>query len=213
MTGKILSLSFLLPPNFLHVTYIYTFPPLQLSKIKSKQWLSQKNGALQLTIISAEDLSLTKTHLVKKNTYVVIKVDSNNDQITTMDTQNGSYPSWNEKFLIDVPMHVKSFTLEVRCKNFSGHHVVGSARVPMSDFIGGYFPCNYLQFLSYRLRDRYDERNGIINLSVKMMPANNTASSSIPTTYSMKTIGWNYRATMGQKLTYGVVVSVPIHRY
>ncbi|KAI3701147.1 hypothetical protein L2E82_45792 [Cichorium intybus] len=173
-----------------------------------------KNGALELTIISAEALSLTKTRPVKKNAYVIIKVGSNNDQITTMDTENGSYPSWNEKFLIDVPMHVKSFTIEVRCKNFFGDHVVGSARIPMSDFIGGYFPCNYLQFLSYRLRDRYGERNGIINLSVKMMSASNIASSSIPTTYSMKTTGWNYGASMGQKLTHGVVVGVPIqNRY
>ncbi|CAI9278029.1 unnamed protein product [Lactuca saligna] len=179
-----------------------------------------KNNSLvfELTIISAESLSLTKTRPVKKNVFVIIKTNSNNSQTTTMDTENGSYPSWNQKFLTELSMHAKFFTLEVHCNNFSGDRVVGSARVPVSDFSNGYLPSDYLHFLSYRLRDRYGERNGIINLSIKVKSSSsNTANnriSSIPTTYSLKTNGCNYGATMNQNVTHGVAIGVPIqNRY
>ncbi|KAI3693345.1 hypothetical protein L6452_33180 [Arctium lappa] len=144
---------------------------------------------LELTIISAESLSLAGNCRVKKNPFVVIKIESNADQTTTTDTENNnSNPTWNQKFFINIPMNVRFFTLEVRCKKFSGDRIVGSARVPTSDFEGHYFPMNYLHFLSYRLRDRNGERNGIINISIKMMK--------------------NDQRVL---LTHGVAVGVPLH--
>ncbi|KAL0379570.1 UNVERIFIED_CONTAM: hypothetical protein Sangu_0021300 [Sesamum angustifolium] len=47
-------------------------------------------------------------------------------------------------------------------------NIVGTANIPVSDFAGGFLPANYLSFLSYRLRDANGEKNGIINLSVKV---------------------------------------------
>ncbi|PWA55646.1 C2 domain-containing protein [Artemisia annua] len=157
--------------------------------------------ALELTIISAESLTRSGNRKIKKNTFVVIKTDSNNDknQVTGTDTDNGSYPLWNEKFFIDMPMHVNFFTLEVRYRDGTGEHVVGSAKVPVSDFTGIFFPCNYLHFLSYRLRDhRYGERNGIINISVKMQSSSSLdngfgkGTCGASTSYSSFVSGWKH---------------------
>ncbi|XP_076903488.1 BON1-associated protein 1-like [Bidens hawaiensis] len=144
--------------------------------------------ALELTIISAESLSLKGKRSVKKNAYAVVKTQRGDHLATRMDPENGAYPSWNHKLSIRMPMHEPFFTLEVRCNN-SDDHAIGSVRVPVSDFTAVYFPCNYLHFLSYRLRDRYGERNGIINLSVKVVKqqptSTSTAYSSSPVTAAM----------------------------
>ncbi|XP_076909864.1 BON1-associated protein 2-like [Bidens hawaiensis] len=167
--------------------------------------------ALELTIISAESLSLKGKRSVKKNAYAVVKTQRGDHFATGMDPENGAYPSWNHKFSIHMPMHEPLFTLEVRCNYSScgGDHAIGSVRVPVSDFTAVYFPCNYLHFLSYRLRDRYGERNGIINLSVKVkQPAGATTSSA----YSSPVAGgWKYggAAAMG-KGQGGVAFGVPV---
>ncbi|XP_076930346.1 BON1-associated protein 2-like [Bidens hawaiensis] len=143
--------------------------------------------ALELTIISAESLSLKGKHFGKKKAYAVVKTQHGDQLATRMDPENGVYPSWNHKLSIHMPMREPFFTLEVRCNN-SDDHAIGSVRVPVSDFTAVYFPCNYLHFLSYRLRDRYGERNGIINLSVKVkqqQPTTSTAYSSSPVTAAM----------------------------
>lgn len=85
-----------------------------------------------------------------------------------MDGEGGSYPKWNERLVVDLPAHAQAVTLEVHCKTAFGNKVVGTASVPVSDFVGGYVPESYLHFLSYRLRDSRGVRNGIINISVKM---------------------------------------------
>ncbi|KAK6918424.1 C2 domain [Dillenia turbinata] len=127
---------------------------------------------LEITVISAEDLRLNEKNPVKKNAYVTVKTTETNLKTTSMDGKRGGYPVWNEKLLIDMASHVKYVTLEVQCKNSMGNRKkIGSALVPVSDFMGGFWPENYLHFLSYRLRDDDGERNGIINISVRVKQA------------------------------------------
>ncbi|KAK9068285.1 hypothetical protein SSX86_012396 [Deinandra increscens subsp. villosa] len=169
---------------------------------------------LELTIISAESLSRAGNSRIKKNTYVVINPESSNDHTasfaTAIDTENGSYPFWNQKFHVDMPMHASFFTLEVRCKNSSGDHAVGSVRVPVSDFTSWYFPRNYLHFLSYRLKDRDGGRNGVINLSVKVKSPENVVGDGGSKAYLLPAKGWEYGgASMGQGGSNGTVIGVP----
>ncbi|XP_020541429.2 BON1-associated protein 2 [Jatropha curcas] len=122
---------------------------------------------LEITVLSAENLKLAGKS-VKKDTFVVIKVDPLNSQSTRADYEGGSNPSWNQKLEIGMPMHARFITLEVQCKIGSGNRVVGTANVPVSDFMSCYIPENYLNFLSYRLRDVRGEKNGIVNISLKV---------------------------------------------
>ncbi|CAI0431073.1 unnamed protein product [Linum tenue] len=120
---------------------------------------------LEFTVVSAEDLRL-EGRPVKKNAFVVVRTDPFiNSGSTRADSDGGSYPQWNEKVVIEMPMLTDSVTLEVR----SGNRVVGAAAVPVSDFLGdGLTPEDYLHFLSYRLRDQRGVKNGIINFSVRV---------------------------------------------
>nr|WNH14556.1 BON1 [Betula platyphylla] len=136
--------------------------------------MESTSRTLEVTVISGENLR-TNRKPVKKNTFVVIRTDSNNVCTTKMDADGGSYPSWNEKLVVDVPLHVRFITVEVQCKTSVGNKIVGVARIPISDFVGGYVPQSYLHFLSYRLRDSKGEGNGIINISVR---------AKIPKSYS-----------------------------
>lgn len=86
--------------------------------------------------------------------------------MTEPDKEGGSRPCWNQKFVVDMPANGKFITVEVQCKGSS--HSIGTAKIPVSDFVGGFTPESYVHFLSYRLRDSYGERNGIVNLSVKV---------------------------------------------
>ncbi|XP_043718058.1 BON1-associated protein 2-like [Telopea speciosissima] len=123
--------------------------------------------SLEITIISAEGLSLDGRS-VKKNAFVIVRTDSLNQVATSIDSEGGSYPSWNQKLKpISLPNSVLFITVEVQCKTSLGMRSVGTAKISVSEFIGDYTPPQYLHFLSYRLRDRKGERNGIINFSVK----------------------------------------------
>ncbi|GAV85577.1 C2 domain-containing protein [Cephalotus follicularis] len=129
------------------------------------------SNALEVTILSCEELRIGGNFL-KKKVYVIVKTDPFNCHTTYINEQGGGYPSWNEKIVINMPMHAKFMTLEVRCcktnNSSSDDRIVGLANVPVSDFIGGYTPENYLQFLSYRLSNAEGERNGIINISIRV---------------------------------------------
>ncbi|PIN21994.1 hypothetical protein CDL12_05294 [Handroanthus impetiginosus] len=109
-------------------------------------------------------LLLNRKKPVKKNAFVVVRCDPFNSRSTGMDREGGSYPAWNEKLVMELPVHSRFITVEAH----SGSKLIGTANIPVSDFAGGYLPENYLSFLSYRLRNANGEKNGIINLSVKV---------------------------------------------
>lgn len=123
---------------------------------------------LEITVISGENLCINRKTPVKKNAFVTVKTESFQEQTTEMDKDGGSYPAWDEKFVMEMPMHARYFTVDVGCKTKVGNRIIGTAKIPASDFLGGYVPQNYLHFLSYRLWDSHGERNGIINLSVRV---------------------------------------------
>ncbi|XP_042503355.1 BON1-associated protein 2-like [Macadamia integrifolia] len=126
--------------------------------------------SLEVTIISAEDLRL-HGRSVKKNTFVTVGTDSYSQRSTNIDKEGGSYPSWNQKLEppLPLPNSAQLITVEVQCITASGVRNVGTSKIPISDFIGDYTPPQYLHFLSYRLRDRNGERNGIINFSIRTL--------------------------------------------
>ncbi|KAK3021432.1 hypothetical protein RJ639_045621 [Escallonia herrerae] len=132
---------------------------------------SSGSRTVEIKVISGEGLRVNRTTPVKKNTFVIVRSESREGQATRVDTEGGSCPVWNEKFVVDMPMHARFVTAEVQCRTSTGNKVIGTAKIPVSDFVGGYVPKNYLHFLSYRLRDDKGERNGIINLSVKVRAA------------------------------------------
>ncbi|KAK6920188.1 C2 domain [Dillenia turbinata] len=163
------------------------------------------NALLEITVISAENLRFNKKNPVKKNTYVTVKTTESKLQTTSMDREGGSYPIWNQKLMIDMAGHVKYLTLDVQCKNSMGNRKIGKALIPVSDFMGGFWPENYLHFLSYRLRDENGERNGIINISVRVKQA--TAMVAPPRSqHSWAAIG----VPAGARGNWETVTGVPI---
>ncbi|KAF8379447.1 hypothetical protein HHK36_028883 [Tetracentron sinense] len=128
------------------------------------------SSSLEITVISAEGLRLGR-HSIRKNAFAIVQTDSRNSRSTKMDTEGGSYPSWNEKLALELPNNAHIVTVQVQCKTSSGDRTVGTAKIPVSDFIGDYTPAHYLHFLSYRLREHDGERNGIVNLSVRVKEA------------------------------------------
>ncbi|GAU31123.1 hypothetical protein TSUD_212300 [Trifolium subterraneum] len=139
---------------------------------------------IEITILSAENLQENKK-AIKGNTFVTVQCDGSNNELSTtkLDSGGGSYPTWNEKLVIDVPLHARFITIEVKYKTRGSSSSVGMARIPISDFIGGYVNENQLQFLSYRLWDNRVRRNGVVNISTKVkLSQQNSCSNSILST-------------------------------
>ncbi|XP_047162440.1 BON1-associated protein 2-like [Vigna umbellata] len=138
---------------------------------------------VEVTVLSAENLQMNKKPL-RGNTFVTVHSDASTDAgaVTKVDSEGGSYPSWNEKVVVNVPLHARFITVEVKSKTSSsstGSNSIGVARIPISDFIGGYVPENQLHFLSYRLWDGNVRRNGVINISVRVkVPERSSCSSN-----------------------------------
>jgi len=141
---------------------------------------------IEITILSAENLQENNKG-IKGNTFVTVQCDGSNNELSTtkLDSEGGSYPTWNEKLVIEVPLHARFITIEVKYKTRSSSNSVGMARIPVSNFLGGYVHENQLQFLSYRLWDNRVRRNGVVNISVKVkMSQQNSCSSSMSSTVS-----------------------------
>ncbi|XP_051147393.1 BON1-associated protein 2-like [Andrographis paniculata] len=121
--------------------------------------------SIEVTVISAEGLLVNrKPPGKKKNLFVAVRSDPYDCRLTAADKDGGSNPRWNQKLEMDLPINVRYITVAA----YSGRNLIGTATVPAADFSGGHLPENHLSFLSYRLRDDNGEKNGIINLSVKV---------------------------------------------
>ncbi|KAE8703677.1 putative RING/U-box superfamily protein [Hibiscus syriacus] len=131
--------------------------------------METKSRTLEITILSAEDLRIHNKP-VKKNAFVVVSTDAFNNKATKIDREGGSYPTWNEKLVMEMPMQTRFITFQVKsCKGSSGGgKTVGFARIPVTDFIGGYSPESCLRYLSYRLMDPKGLKNGIINVYLRL---------------------------------------------
>ncbi|KAL5565550.1 hypothetical protein UlMin_028714 [Ulmus minor] len=164
--------------------------------------MTADSRTIEITVLSAENLRLNRK-LIKKNAFVVVRTDRYNFRTTEIDAEGGSYPKWKEKLVLEIPVQARSMTVEVHCKTSFGYRVIGTAIVPVSDFVGGYLPDNYLHFLSYRLRDYKGERNGIVNISVRM-------KVSSPVDYRRETYSSCSKTT--SSATKQVAVGVPVGR-
>ncbi|KAK8654541.1 hypothetical protein V6N13_128504 [Hibiscus sabdariffa] len=169
--------------------------------------METKSRTLEITILSAEDLR-TGNRPVKKNAFVVVSIDSFNSKATKIDGEGGSYPSWNDKLVMEMPVQTRFITLQVKyCKGSSsgGEKLVGVARIPVMDFTGGYSPETCLQYLSYRLRDAKGLKNGIINVSLRLKESLRDCSSQ-----AASAGGIGLGIPIDGRTDYGVVTGVPI---
>ncbi|KAJ6722877.1 hypothetical protein OIU74_007459 [Salix koriyanagi] len=181
-----------------------------------KQHCHKASRTVEVTVLSAENLRLDRKS-VKKNTYVVVRVDPLNSGSTRADFEGGSSPSWNEKLTLHMPFQSRFISLEVKCRTGSGDRVIGTASLPVSDILGDYSPESHLHFLSYRLRDARGERNGIINVSARVkMPVESVCPSTTKnsvgygcsSSWQQPTLG----VPVGHRKNYygGVVTGVPV---
>ncbi|PIN21996.1 hypothetical protein CDL12_05296 [Handroanthus impetiginosus] len=160
---------------------------------------------IEITIISAEGLLINKKQPAKKtNLFITVKTDPFNSRSTGLGHEGGSSPAWNEKLVMELPVHARFITVEAR----SASRIIATANIPVSDFAGGHLPENYLSFLSYRLRDASGEKNGIINLSVKV---NGTGNGRCAASCSRQ---WMGVQAVGNKVSGGIVTGIPAaYRY
>ncbi|XP_057758105.1 BON1-associated protein 2-like isoform X2 [Arachis stenosperma] len=115
---------------------------------------------IELTILNAENLIVKGKPLRRNN-------NNNNDAayivVHAQCSSTKHYPSWNEKFSMEVePATCRFISIEVRRKKWLGYssESVAMAHVPVSELFGA-------QFLSYRLWDKKGDRNGIIDFSLE----------------------------------------------
>ena len=161
-----------------------------------------------------------KPATTKSNLYVVVRAESINSYTTcmAMEGATNNNPTWNHKLVVDVPVHARSITFELKCKSSTkGVKDVGVARVAVSEFIGGVgVPQHGLQFLSYRLRDWEGRRNGVLNFSVKVVSSPEYAASPAKVAAEkVSPCGFQMRGTMGATSSSssscgGVVTGVPV---
>ncbi|KAK4769098.1 hypothetical protein SAY86_027248 [Trapa natans] len=175
--------------------------------------------SVEITVVSAEDLRIGKKP-VKKNAFVKMKADSAVECCTTVTSAeerggNNNLTIWNEKLAVDLrPGDLRSgfITVEVYCKvTSSKNKLVGGVRVPVSDFLGGFLPSNHPQFLSYRLWDSTYERNGVINISVRVKspePVGRRCSQGVTVLPKKATVGAPFRGEV-MFSGGGVVTGVP----
>lgn len=141
-----------------------------------------QSPSLEITVVSAEGLR-HRNRSITKNAFVTVRTDPTNYVSTTEDQDGGSCPSWNERLHVALPA-TANWTVDVEVRrrtSSSGSQLIAVAHIPKSDIVGDYIPPNHLRFLSYRLRGSDGARNGIINLSIRMVGHLEIGHPAIPT--------------------------------
>ncbi|XP_038905248.1 BON1-associated protein 2-like [Benincasa hispida] len=172
---------------------------------------TKSSRSIEITVISGEDLRIDRKP-VKRKTFATVKFDrqsfGSGGGETEIDERGGSYPLWNEKMALEIPVDAMFLTIEVHCGSISRNRIVGTAKVPVSDFLGRYRPESYLHLLSYRLRDGNGERNGIVNISVRVKVLESESETAL-------TSKGKVRIPAAETATFyrsggGVVIGVPL---
>ncbi|XP_056160355.1 BON1-associated protein 1-like [Syzygium oleosum] len=168
--------------------------------------------SLEVTIISGEDLRINDRP-IKNNAFVTVKADSccspSSHDSTKPDARGESYPYWDEKLHVELPAGSRYIIAEVRRRSSSaGDKLVGTAWILVSDFVGDYTPENYLHFLSYRLRDAKGLRNGIINISVRVITSSCKGASSRPWRSPPSVL--EFKTPVDREKNGGTVTGVPV---
>ncbi|CAN7021204.1 unnamed protein product [Brassica oleracea var. botrytis] len=128
--------------------------------------------SLEIELISAEGLEVNGKP-VKRQTFGVVRIDQETHHKCKVDEQGGSYPIWQDRIKAEMAVDgsVRFITVEVFYKTSGGAEKnVGVAKIPVTDFMGGFAPRGHLNFLSYRLRDAYGDKSGIVNVSIMVKP-------------------------------------------
>ncbi|KAL0725336.1 hypothetical protein Bca4012_039935 [Brassica carinata] len=125
---------------------------------------------LEIDIRSAEGLKVNRRLIKKKKTFAVARIGEKRRDSDLHDL-GGSNPTWN--FKTEMPMigSVQFISIEVFYRTRCGRgKKIGEARIPATDFMGRYSHEGHLNFLSYRLRDEYGDKCGIVNVSIVVKP-------------------------------------------
>ncbi|KAG6427124.1 hypothetical protein SASPL_111364 [Salvia splendens] len=154
-----------------------------------------------------------------KNTIsVTVKTGPFLSYSTGVDPEGRSFPSWNERLAIDLPEQARFITVEA----WSGNRLIASAAIPTTDFCGGCLPNGYLSFVSYRLVDAAGNKNGIINLSIRVKGGGGGQTSGCAAGFSKPLKEGNPYATSfsnplkgvppaeGKPFAAGVVTGIPV---
>lgn len=142
---------------------------------------STMRRSLEIELISAEGLKVDRKP-VKRKTFCIVRIDQES-KACKPDELGGSYPVWKDKIEMDMAMNgsVRFISIEVLYKTSGGaEKSVGLAKIPVTDFMGGFAPQGHLNFLSYRLRDDYGDKSGIINVSIMVKPDGNGLKYTSP---------------------------------
>ena len=175
--------------------------------------MSIASRTLEITVISGENIHVTE------DAYVVVRGESLNCYTTkTMKDnddcgKNSSFLSWNEKFLLNMPLHARSITFEVQCKKFKSVRPIGVARIAVSDILNGAELENCSRILSYKLRDWEGRQNGVIHFGVRVvMPEKRSVTVAEKETMADgKSYGDRLTGIdVGTKNSNGVVIGIPV---
>ncbi|CAH8389149.1 unnamed protein product [Eruca vesicaria subsp. sativa] len=125
---------------------------------------------LEIDIRSAEGLKINRRLIKKKKTFAVARI-GDKFRTSNLDDSGGSNPTWNYKSEMPMKGSVQFISIEVfyrtRCAR---EKKLGEAKIPAADFMGRYSHEGHLNFLSYRLRDEYGDKCGIVNVSIVVKP-------------------------------------------
>ncbi|KAL6004507.1 hypothetical protein ACLOJK_005060 [Asimina triloba] len=174
---------------------------------------------LEITVYSAEGLQIGGRP-IEKNAFATVRTtdSSGSCQATGVDRDGGSYPSWKEKLLVRLPPRDQSILVEVHCKTSRGAKAIGAVSIPMSEIQDDYVPPDQLHFLSYRLRKPDGVRNGIINLSIKMVGSKEVKHPA----RTMSVVGPEFlnrpspegaqqqQAVMASRCSDGIAIGIPV---
>ncbi|KAL0770055.1 hypothetical protein Bca101_035205 [Brassica carinata] len=131
--------------------------------------------SLEIELISGEGLKVDRK-LVKRKTFCVVRIDQKT-RVCRLDDLGGSCPTWKDKIEMEMPINgsVRFISIEFWCREECWGCQDSGDR-----FHGRICSSRAFELLSYRLRDEYGDKSGIINVSIMVKPDGNDVKYSSP---------------------------------
>ncbi|KAI4311528.1 hypothetical protein MLD38_036414 [Melastoma candidum] len=139
---------------------------------------------VEVGVLSAEQLTINGRP-IKNRAFATVRDEccpNLKSCSTEIDKEGRQCPRWKEKFLVNLASSSRNILVEVHRRGSSRDKIVGRAWIPVSDFSDEYSVpvTNRLHLLSYRLRDTKGVRNGIVNVSIRVLSPTEKSVSPSP---------------------------------
>ena len=155
-------------PSISHSFVIRSAPSMR----KEERVSSEQDKALEINLISAQNLKPPTSNLRRMQTYALLWVDPAHKVRTRTDRLGAENPTWNDKFFFKVPpdflsSETSAVSIQIFAVGYLRDHLIGTVRFLTSNFI--FSQARTPAFSAVQIRRPSGRFHGVLNIGASVI--------------------------------------------